>query len=1124
MNSPRWRLEVLGQVRLIGPEPVTLPVERKLAACLTYLALEGSTSRSRLVGLLWPDSPEATARNNLSQMLRKLRLAAGQELITGTDELTLAPALSVDLAQVRDLVTQGHSAELLRLGGTLLHNLNYDDCPDLEDYLIAQREQLQEWRHQALRSALAAAERNGEVGLALTLARQLLDLDPVSEEAWRHVMRLTYVSGDRPAALRAYQRCKEVLRREFGVEPLPETKQLAREIDRGTVPVPASPRPVALPLAVQRPPHLVGREREWAQMDEAWGQATYIYLRGAPGSGKTRLARDFAASKGEYVVYEGRPGDTAVPFASSARNARTVLERFPDIPLQEWVRREMARVLPELARPGEILPPLGSEADVLRLRQAMQVFFVERTGHLDVVLADDWQFFDYDSNQDGVFMWNTPLPQGVTGRFPPMIITYRRDEVAPESEALILRLIEAGLGILIDLEPLPEDGMNALMTDLGVPEDEQTRRRLQAHSGGNPLFLLETVKLLLETGQLSGSLPERLPLPPRVGQLIERRLALLSTPALQAARAAALLQRDFDVELVAQTLSAPLFDLLPAWEELETAQIVRGERFSHDLVYEAVYRSVPASLRPLLHRGAARALEGQQAHPARIAQHWQDGQKPALAAPHWLRAAEYARARYLRTTAAHNLGQAAEAYWAAGEADAAFAAWSQQGEDLFYLEDTGAVVALAALLEERATAPRQHGIARRIRSASLWMQGDVAGAVRVAQLGLERAVQTSDPLTEAELLELLVVISAQNHLSLDLEAALQRWRSTAVQRNDAALQARAHDALALHLGSRQPQEARRHAEAGEALFQTLNDPSGAAGCAHKAVALCLQLGDLDAVRDALTRKAGYLSRGEVIATQRLFQWSDQACCDFAEGRFAQALDALAQALALDVMHGAVWTPELRAWRATILAELGAAEEALTEARELLEVLPGSPNQRPEPRVLVLGVLSDLGGPEEVQTALGMTERAVVGQPYWEARFELLRTGSLPPTERLPVLDKLVQRSRGQGWRGVALAAEVRRNAARLQLGLPPLPWEADAADRPAGVIGLPEWLTVRARVATAQGDQDMAQTAAAWRSWLEHTTEQEVPPEYRPHFLRRSQRFLALSPAETQPLDHDRSG
>lgn len=1108
METSSWHLQVLGQVRLSGPGHPAAALERKLAAAFAYLALEGGVPRTRLVGLLWPDSPEATARNNLSQLLRRLRLTTGAELITGTEELSLDPGLRVDAAQVRDALTQGRFSELLQLTGTLLQALSYDDCPDLDEWLTAQREHFQEWRVQALRTELLRAEDAGDYELALSHARQLLGLDPVSEAAHRHLMRLLYLHGDRPAALRAYRRCQEVLRREFGVEALPETVRLAREIALGTVPVPAPARAVALPLAAQRPPHLVGREREWGQLEAAWPWARYIFVRGAPGSGKTRLARDFAASRGEYIVYEGRPGDAGVPFASSARIARTVLHHFPGVPLQEWVRREMARVLPELAHPGEVLPPLNSEADVLRLRQAKQVFHFERTGHLAAILGDDWQFFDPETSQSGMFMWNSPLPHGVTGRFPPMIITYRRDEVTPDSEAMMSRLIESGLGAVIDVGPLADDAMDALMTDLGVPDTPLTRQRLLAHSGGNPLFLLETVKLLLETGRLSSSLPERLPLPPRVGQLIERRLALLSTPALQAARAAALLQRDFDVELVAQTLGAPLFDLLPAWEELETAQIVQGERFSHDLVYEAVSQGIPASVRPLLHRGAARALEGQRAHPIRIAQHWLEGGKPDLAAPLWLRAAEHARAQYLHAAAAQSLGQAADAYWAAGEADAAFTAWNQQGEALFYLEDRDAVATLSEALEARAKTPRQKAISHRIVSARLWSRGEVAGARAAAQSGLACAVQAGDLGLEAGVLELLVVIGTNHHLQDDLEPALQHLLSTAVTQHDVPVQALAHDLLALSLGGFQPEVGRRHAEVGETLYRSLDHSTGAVGCAQKVTALSLRLGDLNAARAGLARAADYLSHGETSATQHLFHLHYQAECDLAQGRYSRALEALEQTRQLDVMHGAVWTPEVQALRATVLAELGAQQEALAEARPLLRALPDSPNQRPEPRIHLLGILSGSGQAAEVQIALAEAARTVAGLPYWEARFDLAHAQHLALTERLPRLDAVLRRSREQGWRGLALAAEVRRNAARLELGLPPLPWEADAEDHPAGTIGLLEWRTVQAQVAAAQDPQGASQAASGLRDGLERMAQHDVPPEYLEPFRQRAQVLL----------------
>lgn len=195
-----WQLRVLGGATLDGPGRAAWFLERKLAACLAYLTLEGGTPRSRLAGLLWPESPEATARNNPSQMLRKLRLTTGAELITGTDALSLHPELEVDAVQARGAVTQGRLPELLRLEGDLLDHLGDDDCPDLGDWWTAERERLLEWRAQARRHEAARLEGAGDYEAALAHAQGLLDLDPVSEDAWRRLMRPHCLRGDRAAA------------------------------------------------------------------------------------------------------------------------------------------------------------------------------------------------------------------------------------------------------------------------------------------------------------------------------------------------------------------------------------------------------------------------------------------------------------------------------------------------------------------------------------------------------------------------------------------------------------------------------------------------------------------------------------------------------------------------------------------------------------------------------------------------------------------------------------------------------------------------------------------------------------------------------------------------------------
>ncbi|WP_460414283.1 AfsR/SARP family transcriptional regulator [Thermus oshimai] len=65
MTSGRLRLLGGASLEVEGRPPLRL--ERRAAGVLAYLALEGPAPRSRMAGLLWPDSPERTARNNLAQ-------------------------------------------------------------------------------------------------------------------------------------------------------------------------------------------------------------------------------------------------------------------------------------------------------------------------------------------------------------------------------------------------------------------------------------------------------------------------------------------------------------------------------------------------------------------------------------------------------------------------------------------------------------------------------------------------------------------------------------------------------------------------------------------------------------------------------------------------------------------------------------------------------------------------------------------------------------------------------------------------------------------------------------------------------------------------------------------------
>lgn len=66
---------------------------------------------------------------------------------------------------------------------------------------------------------------------AVRLAQHAIAIDATWEDAYRLQMSAYIAKGNRPHAIKAYQKCADVLEEEYGIDPLPETKALLREIE-----------------------------------------------------------------------------------------------------------------------------------------------------------------------------------------------------------------------------------------------------------------------------------------------------------------------------------------------------------------------------------------------------------------------------------------------------------------------------------------------------------------------------------------------------------------------------------------------------------------------------------------------------------------------------------------------------------------------------------------------------------------------------------------------------------------------------------------------------------------------------------------------------------------------------
>lgn len=649
------RLQLLRDPQLLPAPGRSSPLNANDAALLALLAVDGPSTRERVIALLWPDEPDpGRARNALRQRLFRLRRSAGMPLVDGDEVLALDPAVAHDLQAPDVALAQAPDAAL---AGDLLGAFDYPAWPAFAAWLDSARAAWRDRRSDALAALASQLEDAERIAEALVCAERLVRDEPLLEHAQRRLMRLHYRRGDRAAALAVYQRWAQRLRAELDDTPAAETEALLRLIETsGALPVAAAPPG----LVLQRPPRLVGRAREWQQVGAALdaGQATFVL--GEPGMGKSRLLGDFAGAG--WVHAAARPGDAGVPDALLLRLVQALWSTLSaQHPLDGWARGELARLWPALGPPAEGVLQPG------RFRQAL-LHLLAQARPAGVAL-DDLHFADTSSLQ------HLPALVAAGGCW---LLALRGHE-QPAALAQWRDTLDVTRHAAVELGPLDAGAVHELLASLALPGIDASTwaPRVHRHSGGNPMFILETLRALL-----AGGLPQpgtALPLPDTLRRLVERRLAQLSPPALKLARVAALAGADFDVELAAAVLGlADPLDLLDAWRELETAQVLHERRFVHDVIFETVRDSVPAALRGWLHGRVAEWLAAHGGAALALARHWQAAGRPERAAAAFEAAAQQARQAGRLAEQARWLQAAADAHAQAGQSGPRFQALLQR--------------------------------------------------------------------------------------------------------------------------------------------------------------------------------------------------------------------------------------------------------------------------------------------------------------------------------------------------------------------------------------------------------------------------------------------------------------
>ncbi len=402
---------------------------------------------------------------------------------------------------------------------------------------------------------------------------------------------------------------------------------------------------------------LVGRAREVQALREHWrralrGQSQLVLLSGEPGIGKTRLASETmvgAQLSGALVMrggcYELEATTPYLPFVEMLRawvQGRGRDELAADLgPLAP----ELARLAPEIEGklgPLPANPALSPNEERLRLFDHVARFFRDRAGDGGVlVFLDDLHWAD-----QGTLSLLHYLVRHLRADRALFLGAYREMEL-DRSHPLATALVEWNrerLAHRIALGRLSAAETGLLLATLFGQErvSDEFATAMHRETEGNPFFIEEVVKSLIEQGQIyreHGDWQRRdvgeLALPQSVKEAIGRRLSHLDDRCVEVLHAASALGKIFAFpELAAALAPARNEDeVLDALDEAAAVQLVRPERgenfiFTHDKIREVLYEELNPVRRRRLHQRIGDGLEtlharDTEAHVQDLAHHFQ---------------------------------------------------------------------------------------------------------------------------------------------------------------------------------------------------------------------------------------------------------------------------------------------------------------------------------------------------------------------------------------------------------------------------------------------------------------------------------------------------------------------
>lgn len=535
---------------------------------------------------------------------------------------------------------------------------------------------------------------------------------------------------------------------------------------------------------------IVGRDNELAQLQQQWDsiqntRAHLILLSGEPGVGKTRLANEliaYAQSAGAPILrggcYEYEATTPYLPFVEALRDwahassVETLRATLGD------TASEIAKLAPEIETKLGALPPnpvLSLNEERLRLFDSIARVFQNLAAPRGLLIfLDDLHWAD-----QGTINLLHYLLRHLRNERVLLLGAYREvelDRAHPLANALVDWNRER-LATRVSLARLSRADTGALVAALFGQTNisKEFVQVLFRETEGNPFFIEEVVKSLIEQGQIyrannawQHKQITELAIPQSVKEAIGRRLNRLTENCIDALRVAAALGKIFpfvELRAVATTSEDQLLDAL---DEASAAQLLRMDAndtfaFTHDKIREVLYEELNPIRRRRLHQHIGDSLKKLyptlDGHAADLAYHFTQSGDMENSLTYSLGAAESATRVFAHDDALKFYQQAREAAETLRRADAL----AQIDEYIGDIHRLRGDIAPAVASYQRAQTRLASPLARALLNVKIGLAYSPAGDARGIE-ALQDALQELSPQTQpAEYASALALIGRHHH-------------------------------------------------------------------------------------------------------------------------------------------------------------------------------------------------------------------------------------------------------------------------------------------------------------------------------------------------------------------------